>query len=333
MASATHHDIARGQANLTLTIPRSDFGPSPINPKKMMATKVIKDDHLTQITGVSHVDFLNTKEGKISHIEMVKADGLPTGAVLGIVAGTQKDGQFTPYKTDRNTSHHDENGDTNIYTATFSGRDGTPSHADHIEIVRRDDHEYSNPGVVAKKVERWQGFGPEDAKQGIMTFSGKSESGKVVNKTAVKKGSALDHMLEINKENKKFDVGKTRTIMHAENPGDTPEEYTIIDAPTAEKLSSGLEKALQPGMDGEKTFKIFADRGVIESGTCPISVTMNLHRKDIGSAIPRDAASGGLITSATISAASSGVSSLAHRVFEDEKTPVVSIEEGASGSD
>lgn len=333
--SDLHHDLGNKVSNLTITVDRSEFQPSSVNPSKVVATRQIPHDHLSQIIGCSSVDFLGVKGAHIEGISPLKAEGLPTGAVLGMVSGhTDSDGVFTPLQTDKSTSHIDTNGDVNIYSATFTGRNGVPSH-DKLMYNYPADVSYADPTGVLNKTERWAGVEPEDAHQGFSMFTGTNMNGDAKQKAAVRKGSALHRLLEVNKDSSKFrrTVGEIREITHSDMGEES--EYSVIDAGTASSLADGLKEALtRKGPligSGEATIKLIADRDVVAAGSCPISASFNIHRADETKAIPRGSAAG-LPASALSSGISGTASSLAQRVFEDEKG-VVSIKEGGAGSD
>ena len=334
--SDTHHDLGNREANVTITVDRADFVPSQVNPAKMVATKEIPHDHLCQIAGVSSPDMLGTANGHIVAITPHRAEGLPTGAVLGMVAGTSADGMFTPLQTDKTTSHVDSAGDTNIYTTTFTGRNGVPSH-DRIEFKHGSDVRYGDLSSVVNKEERWKGVAADSAHTGFSLFTGTNVGGMMKQKAAVKSGSPLHRLMEINKDSAGFKktLGETRTIMHSESPGDDPSEFTVVDAATATTLADGLKDALSlkgPIVGkGTATIKLITDKEVVDASNCPISTSFTLHRHDDVKEVPRGGSAGVALTSASGVSAAAGASSLAQRVFEDEKG-VVKVEEG-SGSD
>lgn len=333
--SDTHHDLGKTDANVTITVDRSAFEPSPINPNKMVATKIIPDDHLCEIMGVSSADFLGVKDAHVVGLTPHKSEGLPTGAVMGIVAGvTDSDGVFSPIETDKTTSHVDSKGDTNIYTATFTGRNGTPSH-DRINFNHSGDVKWADKNATISKKERWEGYSPADADEGFSLFTGTNVGGLSKKKAAIKHGSALHRLIDINKDNKQFNknVGDKRVISHSDMPGEQPSEFTVIDASTATSLADGLKAALEPKgpfAGGNTTFKLIADSAVINAGTCPISTSLTLHRGDKTEPVLRGATGAGLGLASAPSTMGPGTSSLGHLVFADEKN-VVKVE--ANGGD
>lgn len=334
--SDTHHDLGNKSANITVTVDRCDFVPSQVNPNKMVATKEIPHHHLTEIMGVSCPDMLGIQGAHIEAIEPHRAEGLPTGAVLGMVAGTTKDGVFSPIMTDKTTSHVDSAGDTNIYTTTFSGRNGTPSHS-RIEFKHPVDTTYADPVGAINKEERWKGVDAESAHEGFSMFTGTNVGGLMKQKAAVKSGSALHRLIEVNKNSAQFKkrVGEMRTISHSETAGEPPLDFTVIDAAKATSLADGLKDALTlkgPVVgQGATTIKLITDKDVVDASSCPISTSFTLHRADGTKEVPRGSSAGVTAALAASTDMEPGVSSLAARVFEDEQN-VVKIEESA-GSD